>query len=191
MEKNINTVSYTRPRSRRCKSELAVCIDCKITLNNQNWVPSMQKNRRYCCKDCWRTRQTRYAKSNPKTNEIKNKYRKALVSSWSDERKIIEGKRKYNSWLIKRYGITLKDYEALLEKQGNKCAICETTNPRGRGKFNVDHCHASGVVRSLLCVMCNMMIGMANDCPDVLRKAASYVADHKLENRRAEGGKAY
>lgn len=78
--------------------------------------------------------------------------------------------------LKKLYGITHESYEKLLEQQGGVCAICETSNPGGRSEhFHVDHNHATGAVRGLLCSACNMALGGFRDDPFVLRKAADYV----------------
>ncbi len=74
-----------------------------------------------------------------------------------------------------KYGITLEQRDAMLADQGGCCAICKTTEP-GRGKaWNVDHCHATGQVRGLLCVRCNFVRGHAKDNVDVLVNAAVYL----------------
>jgi hypothetical protein len=60
-----------------------------------------------------------------------------------------------------RCGLTVSEYEALLEKQGGGCAICG--RPPKKQRLNVDHCHAAEKkgflkVRGLLCAMCNHRI---------------------------------
>lgn len=60
--------------------------------------------------------------------------------------------------LKSRYGITLEDYEALLAKQNGVCAICEQPCKTGE-RLSVDHNHATGVVRGLLCRGCNFRLG--------------------------------
>jgi hypothetical protein len=89
------------------------------------------------------------------------------------------GKRSYrNSELIKKYGITLDQYDSMLRSQGRLCAICGTSEPKGRGAFNVDHDHDTGAVRALLCHHCNTGLGAFQDNPLLLAEAASYLRKH-------------
>jgi hypothetical protein len=64
--------------------------------------------------------------------------------------------------LRKKYGICLKDFNALLEKQRGSCAICSSSNWHGR-QACVDHDHVTGKVRGLLCHKCNLAIGLLGD----------------------------
>lgn len=78
--------------------------------------------------------------------------------------------------LLRKYGITSADYDAMLSTQGGECAICGTNVPGGnKSFFCVDHDHKTGAVRGLLCESCNRGIGILNDDPDILDKAASYL----------------
>lgn len=62
----------------------------------------------------------------------------------------------------KTYGITGDEYEALLRRQGGKCAICRA-RPRSK-RLAVDHNHTTGAVRGLLCSRCNHdLLGSAWD----------------------------
>ena len=81
--------------------------------------------------------------------------------------------RKYN--LKKCYGITPDDYARLLAAQGGVCAICGSPSPGPKEtNFHVDHDHATGHLRGLLCECCNLGIGYF-DSPDHLDKAAAYL----------------
>lgn len=74
------------------------------------------------------------------------------------------------------YGLTLDDYRALLERQQHKCAICGIDLDDAEARtICVDHCHATGKVRGLLCVRCNTGIGYMKDDPARLRAAADYL----------------
>jgi hypothetical protein len=77
--------------------------------------------------------------------------------------------------LKKTYGITLADYDAMLEKQDGKCAICRSEETRAFKTLCVDHCHAEGHVRGLLCSSCNSGLGRFKDDPAALRRAAAYL----------------
>ena len=60
----------------------------------------------------------------------------------------------------KRYGITLADYNRMLSGQDGKCAICRSETSGNVGQcFAVDHDHATGYVRGLLCIKCNARLG--------------------------------
>lgn len=83
--------------------------------------------------------------------------------------------------LKKTYGITVDDFERMLEEQDGVCAICEqpekTLNRFTQAPRNlaVDHCHVSGAVRGLLCTNCNTLVGASKDRIDILLKAVQYL----------------
>lgn len=76
-------------------------------------------------------------------------------------------------WL-KRYGLTVEQYDTMLADQGSACAICRRTDPGARG-WCVDHCHDTGQVRGILCMGCNSAIGHLSHDPDTLRAAIAYL----------------
>jgi hypothetical protein len=78
------------------------------------------------------------------------------------------------SALKSRYGVTCAQYEQMLEEHGGVCAICAGTNPSGQ-RLSVDHDHATGAVRGLLCHACNAGIGKLRDDPVLLRAGANYL----------------
>ena len=94
--------------------------------------------------------------------------------------------------LKQRYGknFGLLEYNALLEKQGHKCAICNSTDPKGRKSgrgggvdvFYVDHNHKTGEVRGLLCNVCNRTIGYVNEDVELIKNMIEYVKRHRDEH---------
>ena len=73
------------------------------------------------------------------------------------------------------YGISLEQVQTMHDSQNGVCAICSKPEPGKLGKLHIDHCHATGVVRGLLCHKCNLMLGHANDDTETLSKAISYL----------------
>lgn len=68
----------------------------------------------------------------------------------------------HESMVEKTYGITGIEYDALLKRQGGRCAICRARPKTIR--LAVDHDHKSGAVRGLLCSRCNHdLLGSAWD----------------------------
>lgn len=76
---------------------------------------------------------------------------------------------------LRRYGIDYWEYQRLLGKQGLCCAICGTFHDE-HAPLGVDHSHKTGAVRGLLCRNCNAGIGLLQDSPEILTKAAAYIA---------------
>lgn len=75
-------------------------------------------------------------------------------------------------------------FKRLWKEQDGMCAICRVEmQPGGQQANSVcrDHCHATGKGRGLLCVTCNILIGMAHDDPRILRSAADYLDEHASE----------
>lgn len=85
--------------------------------------------------------------------------------------------------LWKNYGMLLEEYEQQLVAQNGSCAICgqpETEKwGEGRAGFVVDHDHATGENRAILCHSCNVGIGLFKDNSVALRAAADYIEKHR------------
>jgi hypothetical protein len=89
-------------------------------------------------------------------------------------------KTKARAWergIAKRFGISAETYRAILLAQGGRCAICRGQSVRG--PLAVDHDHATGQIRGLLCTLCNRGLGAFRDDPAFLQAAASYLAAAK------------
>lgn len=85
--------------------------------------------------------------------------------------------------ILKKYNITIKEYDKLLKKQGKGCAICGTKIPGGTGRFAIDHEHLTGKIRGLLCVNCNNGLGNFRDDPETLITAAQYLMKQNKEEK--------
>lgn len=79
--------------------------------------------------------------------------------------------------LMKEYGITLEQYDALAEKQGGKCPICLDALPPDRGG-HVDHAHGGkfkGYIRAILHRDCNRFVMWMHEDSAQLRRAADLI----------------
>jgi hypothetical protein len=83
----------------------------------------------------------------------------------------VGGSRTYH--LKRRYGITAEEADVMLAAQHGVCAICRTAPAA-----HVDHDHATGAVRALLCFNCNGGLGQFRDDPTLLHLAAFYLEHH-------------
>lgn len=76
----------------------------------------------------------------------------------------------FKSNLKLNYGITPDGYYQMVKDQNNMCAICSNTC-----RLSIDHNHATGQVRALLCTNCNHLIGKAKENVNILINALHYL----------------
>jgi hypothetical protein len=125
---------------------------------------------KYTCIDCGR---------------IKNGYKILRCASCAVKSRI---KRKenetkeeyYMSWFRhKEYGLEYGEFENWFMVQHGKCAICKQNlvlNTKTRkNRACLDHDHKTGKIRGILCHTCNIGLGMFQDDPALLKKAAEWV----------------
>lgn len=108
--------------------------------------------------------------------EFAERERKKLRERWKTPKQ----KAWSFAYTLKKYGLTEESFKALLVKQGGGCAICGSADSRQKGmhangRLVIDHDHATGIVRGLLCAPCNLTLGHSNDNPERLEKAAQYL----------------
>ena len=116
------------------------------------------------CKKCTKEYRREYYSANAEQAKVHNK------SQY--KRNPIIARR---SFLKRAYGLTLADYDVMLEAQGNRCVICGKTPEEEGERLSVDHDHETGRVRGLLCDDCNRAIGMLGESTQRLRSAANYL----------------
>lgn len=136
------------------------CSACKQMLPTTEFVRSSSTARGYKtrCRSCRKRLEPR----NPET--ARRWYRANLERTRSYRR-------------FRMYGVSEVEYQALVQEQGGRCAICRNP-PEGRGKGGVlvvDHDHETGAVRGLLCGLCNMGLGKFADSPERLLGAVAYL----------------
>ena len=113
------------------------------------------------CKSCINAAQTRPKKPKRTKEETKNLYKSRAF--------------------FKKYGIHRSDFDLLRAKQDNKCAICKG-NLENNKKSHMDHCHASGKLRGVLCTKCNVGLGMFQDNMENLKSAVKYLKKYSVDS---------
>ena len=173
------------PKNNLAKNGFKFCSGCDETKSIASF--GKQKSRpdgvEYRCKKCMQIyRKKRY--SNPK---IKSKLLKS-TATWREKNPDSDA----NNHLIRKYGISLEQYNKMYQLQKGLCGICgkkESTRRRkktqGDERLAVDHCHETGVVRGLLCFKCNTAIGSLGDNEEMVMRVVFYLTN-SLKNSRGE-----
>jgi hypothetical protein len=145
------------------------CIECWLKENGR----TPEQNKEYRAKNLDRIRAYDRERAAP---EWKKKEKAVYDRVW----RRLTAKELKNNTLKRTFGITLDQYNSMLEQQRGLCAIC--FHPEkcksisgGQKALSVDHCHKSGIVRGLLCDRCNRGMGLLRDDPSVLKNAINYL----------------
>ena len=156
--------------------------------------PTCNRERTYKTKQGWEKGQVKNCKSC--SNSIKSggigytlyckcgklKYEKSSTYCYSCH---LEQSKKYTFlYRLRRYGVTQEWYEKEIEKG---CSICRaqlsaySSNKRERG--HIDHDHKTGIVRGILCDLCNKGLGQFKDSIKNLENAITYLSKDKNKNK--------
>src|SRR5271157_4402789 len=159
--KEILTTSLTRKSG---SSKSCGCIQREMMQNKPRFVASREllKAGRWKCPKCKETKdlKTGFYRSKPS----RTGYASHCIVCQNDNRHLYEDKDKRHLVYIKyrnihrdqvlrrKFGISLDEYNIMVLKQDGKCAICGGVN--SNRNLAVDHNHATGQVRGLLCSRC-------------------------------------
>jgi len=175
-----------------------ICKNC-----NKSFVPKKNDVRiKFCCAECrveyrtktnymatyykknkshWDAKQASPEYKNKKNSKRNERYRtdevfRLSVIKRSKEYRIKNPTAKRQQDL-RRYGLTIELYDSLLAKQGGGCAICgrKESGDSKRRRLFVDHDHATGKVRGLLCASCNYGLGNFKDDIRIVENALAYL----------------
>lgn len=186
-----------------------ICAGCGVSVEKPNGEINRARRKGtllFCTKSCAiKTRRANYRKAYtipfekkcPRCNTVKPLTNFSPSPSRLDKRhsycnacnalRMREHPNK-NEFKIRRknrlYGITPEIEVALLIKQGGVCAICKAPPP-----LAVDHNHATGTIRGLLCGSCNRGIGLLHDNADVLLRAVRYLRQATARTKKTNSPK--
>lgn len=127
------------------------------------------------CKTCRRAETAAWVAANPGKHELNR-------SKWlreNPERRKEVARDYLKRRTLDRMGLSIAQYDAMLSAQGGTCAICKR-QPEHPKRLCVDHCHRTGRVRGLLCHAHNLMIGNAQDRPEILTAGIEYLRKYAL-----------
>lgn len=162
-------------RMRRSGHPLMVRRDCRDCGKEFNYEATNGR-RRFFCEQC--------AERHTRLKNARYAHRQSVAISEEPEFYVRLQAYRFRS-NIRRYGITPEQFDQMLHDQSGLCAICgDKPDPDGRGAYarlHIDHCHATGEVRSLLCGRCNQGLGYFRDDPNRLAAAAQYLMAHQSE----------
>lgn len=143
------------------KSPTKTCSECSI----EKPLTSFHKNKdspdglHSKCRDC-------------KNLKSKEYYKKSKVNETIARP---EGYCPRNNHLKRSYGISVTQYNQLLEQQNHCCAVCGKHESEEKKSLAVDHNHITGEIRGLLCNYCNhRLVGRHRD-GNLLRRIADYI----------------
>jgi hypothetical protein len=177
--------------TRQCTScNLVLPVDSFYTRGDTRTGPAS-----HCKACCSKRRRDRYKNRTPEQEAQRQRaIREFRELPYDHPRKVADRERKRayeesnrakltgmrREWRLKnRYGIGAESVQEMFKQQGGCCAICGEDNfGTGASAPNVDHCHATGDVRGILCTRCNHGLGNFKDDTDRLREAIAYLESH-------------
>lgn len=149
------------------------CTKCLEEKNFSEFNKSTDTRLRSQCKTCQRAQWKDWRERNKDKRE-----------AWNVKAR--EERYFFAKHLKAKFGLTLSDYDSLIAKQDNLCAICLKPETRkGKKKSDgflplaVDHCHETGKIRALLCGACNTSLGLLREDVTILESMISYLKEHE------------
>lgn len=151
------------------------CKVCNFVKEKSNFQPQG-----YQCRECRtiKEQERRDLNTNDLTEEQRQSRRDA-TKKWRENN--LEQSKFFarRTHIMRKFGLTIKQYDNMLAKQNGVCAICQNVCNTGNA-LAVDHDHATGKIRSLLCKNCNTAIGLLREDVEVMSKAINYLNSHSV-----------
>jgi hypothetical protein len=143
-------------------------------------APGMRDGRRGDCKACnLAAKKRRYDADPSKVVRAVQAWRRENPERFreyqAEYRSRPENKRKMRDLYYRRtFGITADDFDRMLAEQSGACAICGE-RPEVEARMHVDHEHATGRIRGILCSRCNHAIGLLREDVALFERAVRYL----------------
>src|SRR5579872_193612 len=152
---------------------MKTCITCKQDKPDDAYYKDSKHSDRLrgSCIECMAAQNKTWRKENPEKE-------RASGRTWRKNNHTRQRQTEKSRELKKKYGLTIEDYEAIMMAQNHKCAICRTPlimYGSMIGKTAVDHNHANGQVRGILCWHCNCALGSMRDNVEIAKSCVEYL----------------
>lgn len=122
-------------------------------------------------KECTKCHQTKSM-----SEFYKSKLTQSGITSWCKSCTKQAAKSGFKDWKLRKYyGITAEQFRTIHDSQKGLCAICNRPNVTDKQALSVDHCHKTLKIRGLLCANCNRGLGLFQDNPMLMERAADYI----------------
>lgn len=148
---------------------MITCSSCEYPQSEIEFSPSRRLRKYPTCRKCETSASRLYRAANPdKQSDMRRRYRLRTPD---------QQRHSHRKQVLRRYGLSVERYESLLKGCNGLCEICSMSQTAIN--LAVDHDHITGVVRGLLCGNCNRAIGIFQDSPELLERAAAYLRSRK------------
>jgi Autographiviridae endonuclease VII len=135
------------------------------------------------CAACKRIIAVEWRRKNPErskaTNNAWNAKNREKVNAWARRSYRRNAVKRAHKQRQRRHGLLPHTEDELTKVQDGKCPGC--LNNLSEVTRHIDHDHATGKVRGILCQKCNMSLGLLKDDPEILIRLANYLRKAKLE----------
>jgi hypothetical protein len=183
--------------AKKAPAKRQTCFKCKKSKNPSSFYIDITRKTGLSnfCKDCSKKDRKAYGKKKsrefqegakrPDTKVCPQCKRKLSSTQFNLSRISYDGlsSRCSECASLEKLGLTLQQYNQLLEMQNGKCAVCQIVESNGHGRFHVDHDHSccpgrmkcGNCALGLVCSKCNLAMGSFKDSPELLKKASNYL----------------
>lgn len=128
-----------------------------------------------------------FAGAEMKTHWKSSEYAREKAKAWRlanpervKEQRKNNRQKNYRQELVRKYGVEYEWFDNQLQVQKGLCAVCQKDliGINKQNKPHVDHCHATGKVRGILCNRCNTVLGLCNDDQKLFANLKWYLECH-------------
>lgn len=175
------------------------CCECKKTLEFKefNKSSSTKDGHQNWCRPCQKLKYSEYRKSHPEITGARwkryyqrhkdrmIKRTRSYEKSLGEEEYIKRWKTYNKNSKFTRYGLSESEYNQMLKEQEQKCGMCEKLFDKNKPRsIHIDHDHATGQVRGILCDRCNLFLGVFES--DKFQKKISRVQAYLRKTEKRE-----